>query len=276
MVKHTALLAGFCLLAALVFLPASAAVACIQAEFAVGICIDGSSNGDHVTVIGDQGSPGSGGSGAGGGTGTGGGSSGGNPTPNYPLSPTTGGETFYPILPEDPAPGASTSPPPSEGTPAITLHDIATFRPTPGVDRMQPNGWMVVGLDTNFYAEVGVQVVDGQLLGRQAQVRFTPVRYHWSFGDGGTLNTTAKGATWAAQRLGEFDRTPTSHIYRASGTYFIDLSIDFAPEYRYDGGAWRSISGTINLPANRLQARAGTAKTVLVDRDCTQGPGPGC
>src|SRR5690606_27128543 len=31
----------------------------------------------------------------------------------------------------------------------ITLADIAAFRPDPGVDHMEPNGWMIVGLDTN-------------------------------------------------------------------------------------------------------------------------------
>ncbi|MBC7589829.1 MAG: hypothetical protein H7226_02140, partial [Salinibacterium sp.] len=33
----------------------------------------------------------------------------------------------------------------------ITLADIASFRPASGVAAMEPNGWMVVGLDTNFF-----------------------------------------------------------------------------------------------------------------------------
>jgi hypothetical protein len=142
---------------------------------------------------------------------------------------------------------------------------------------MEPNGWMIVGLDTNFYAVVGSQVKAGLLLGQQASVRFTPVRYHWTYGDGHGANLASKGATWAAQGAQEFDRTPTSHVYANAGTYNIDLSIDFSAEYRYAGGDWVPIAGTINVPANRLTATAGAAKTVLVERDCTMPPsGPGC
>jgi len=161
-------------------------------------------------------------------------------------------------------------------TPGVTLRDLVNFRPTPGVDRMEPNGWMVVGLDTNFFAEVGQQVHSGQLLGRPAEVRFTPRRYHWSYGDGTRADLSVKGSTWAAQGVSEFEPTPTSHVYRAAGTYYIDLGIDFSAEYRWADGPWTSLVGTIQVPANRLVAVAGGAKTVLVERDCTVLAGPGC
>jgi hypothetical protein len=159
----------------------------------------------------------------------------------------------------------------------VTLEDLVNFKPAPGVDHMEPNGWMIVGLDTNFYATVDVQVEEGDLLGQRASVRFTPVRYHWSYGDGSAAVLRTKGATWAAQGVHEFDRTLTSHVYVRQGAYDIDLSIDFAAEYRYAGSGWAQISGTIPVPANRLHAGAGDAKTVLVQRECTVKPvGPGC
>lgn len=158
----------------------------------------------------------------------------------------------------------------------ITLSDLVNFRPASGIDYMEPDGWMIVGLDTNFYAHSAVQVQNGLLLGSQASVRFTPVRYHWTYGDGARASRTTPGTTWRAAGIPEFDRTQTSHVYNAAGTYSIDLTIDFAAEYRY-GGAWTSIAGTIPVPANRLVATAGGAKTVLVERECTLNPvGPGC
>src|SRR5690606_32094257 len=159
----------------------------------------------------------------------------------------------------------------------VTLSDLVNFRPSPGIDSMEPDGWMIVGLDTNFYATAPVQVQSGVLLDLPAQVRFTPVHYHWAYGDGATRSTSARGATWAAQGLREFDPTPTSLVYTASGTYFIDLTIDFAAEYRWAGSGWTPIAGTIPVPANRLVATAGGAKTVLVEHECTLNPhGPGC
>jgi hypothetical protein len=58
-----------------------------------------------------------------------------------------------------------------------------------------------------------------------------------------------------------------------------DLTIGFAPEYRYaDGTEWIPVSGVIWVPANRLVAEAAAgAKTVLVEDECTVNPsGPGC
>ncbi|MHA6695758.1 PKD domain-containing protein [Homoserinimonas sp. A520] len=159
----------------------------------------------------------------------------------------------------------------------VTLSDLVNFRPAPGVDHMEPNGWMIVGLDTNFYARSAVQVQDGLLLGEPASVRFTPVRYHWTYGDGTRASRSMPGTTWRAQGVDEFDPTPTSHVYTSSGTYYIDLTIDFAAEYRWAGSDWTTIAGTIPVPANRLVATAGGAKTVLVEHECTLNPtGPGC
>ena len=159
----------------------------------------------------------------------------------------------------------------------VTIHDIAHFKPRPGTDHMQPNGWIVVGLDTNFYATVPSELEQGELLGQPAQVRFFPVAWHWTYGDGTQATLGDPGGTWAAQGLRDFDPTPTSHLYRAKGLYEIDLDIQFAAEYQYAGAGWTPVAGTIDVPANRLTAVAGDAKTVLVNHDCLVNPnGPGC
>ena len=171
---------------------------------------------------------------------------------------------------------------PKPGQPAppvqpITLRDIAAFRPTPGVQYMEPNGWVVPGLDANFFSVVDQQLVNGALLGQPATVRFTPVGWHWNYGDGSAAVRATKGATWAAQGLRDFDRTVTSHVYETEGEYTIRLTIDFHAEYRIGSTGFIPISGTINLPANDLHVTVTGAKTVLVDRDCVANPaGPGC
>lgn len=159
-----------------------------------------------------------------------------------------------------------------------TLADIASFRPTPGVAAMEPDGWMVVGLDTNFYASAGTHQVSGILLGQPADVRFTPVGYRWDYGDGTTKTLTAKGGPWKALGVGEFDPTPTSHSYQRAGTYTIQMSVLYAAEYQYATSDWFVVrGGALAIPANQLTATAGRAETVLVARDCHANPaGPGC
>lgn len=158
-----------------------------------------------------------------------------------------------------------------------TLDDIAAFRPTPEVNHMEPNGWFVVGLDANFYATGGVRIVDGTLLGYPASVRFTPIRWRWQYGDGSSATRSTRGGTWDALGIREFDATPTSHVYERAGTYYIDLTVGYRAEYRWNELGWGAIPGTLWLPSNRLVATVGGAKTVLVERDCTVSPGgPGC
>jgi hypothetical protein len=167
---------------------------------------------------------------------------------------------------------------PSKGrTQPITLADIAHFRPDPGIDSMQPEGWMIVDLDTNFYATGASQIHTGTLLGAPASVRFTPVSWHWNYGDGSASTRSTPGTTWAALGKREFDATSTSHIYRTPGSVTITLTIDFAAEYRVGNISWTDIAGTIPVPANPLYATVGDAKTVLVERACDANPrGPGC
>ena len=173
-----------------------------------------------------------------------------------------------------------TVPKPGDAAPPaqpITLRDIASFRPAPGVQHMEPNGWVVAGLDANFYAVVNQQLVAGTLLGQPATVRFTPTGYHWNYGDGTAATRSTKGATWASQGLHDFDPSPTSHVYAAEGDFVIRLSIDFRAEYRFGSAGFVPIVGTITLPANELRVTVTGAKTVLVEHDCNANPGgPGC
>lgn len=247
---------------------AAQADGCSVSDQLTGGCpsVSGNISGDAAVLTGSAGSPG-----AGTGTGTGGG--GGSTDDGAPTAPAdplaqclivVAARCLYAV---------------DHGTPVqpITLADIAAFRPDADVDHMEPNGWMIVGLDTNFFATGGTQVKDGTLLGQPASVRFTPRTWRWAYGDGAGAAIGTPGATWAAQGIPEFDPTGTSHIYRAAGTYYIDLTIDYSAEYRFAGTQWIGIPGILAVPANRLVATAGDAKTVLVERECTVNPaGPGC
>ena len=167
---------------------------------------------------------------------------------------------------------------PDSPTAPVTISDIASFIPGPRVQQMEPNGWVIVNLPANIYSlTTSSEIVPGQLLGRSADVRFTPVTWHWDYGDGTTASLPTAGTTWAKQGLAEFDTTPTSHVYRSKGAFTIQLDVTYTAEYRIDGGPFIPIAGTLTLPANDLHITSTGAKTVLVERNCIQDPhGPGC
>lgn len=235
--------------------------------------VGGSIEGDTALLNGDLthvGAPGGAGSGSGD-SAPGAGNGGGSPLPPMPCEEVFAG-LCYGEGQDKPGDGTV-----SPSIPPLTLSDVAAFRPQAPRQSMQPDGWMVVGLPTNIYARTGTHIVSGTLLGSPADVRFTPVGYRWRYGDSSAARLTTPGATWQALGLREFDATPTSHTYRAAGTYVIELDVEFAAEYRFAGGAWQGLTGVLVVPANDLVAVAGSAVTVLVDRDCATAPhGPGC
>lgn len=234
---------------------------CSASDVLTGGCVDASVGDDDVTLTGTATSPGSGGS-------SGSKGSGHAAPPPFTCQIFVANRCLVRVA--RPGPAA----PPAQ---PVTLRDIASFRPAPGVQFMQPNGWVVPGLDANFYSVVDQQLVNGTLLGQPATVRFTPVSWHWNYGDGSAAVRSTKGATWAAQGLRDFDRTATSHVYETEGEYVIRLSIDFRAEYRFGATGFIPIAGRINLPANDLRVTVTGAKTVLVEHDCVANPGgPGC
>ena len=163
-------------------------------------------------------------------------------------------------------------------TDEVTVDDLVNFSPTTAIATMEPNGWMVLGLHTNFFATATTsRVQTGELLGQPASVRFTAAGFTWDYGDGATSVVGIPGSRWSEQGLAEFAPTATSHVYLTPGTYTIALSIHYTAEYRYAGSEWRTVAGTLTVPTNELVARAANATTVLVERECTHNPlGPGC
>lgn len=162
-------------------------------------------------------------------------------------------------------------------TPAVHLSDLISFHPQAPTVAMEPNGWAVVHLDANFVGNAAMDVQSGALLGAQAQVRFTPGRFTWDYGDGSTGTSADGGATWAQLHVPEFSPTSTSHVFQNTGTFSVSATVTYTAEYRFAGQPWQSISGSLQTPAQAFTVVVGDAKTVLVDRDCAANPaGPGC
>lgn len=162
------------------------------------------------------------------------------------------------------------------GSAPITLSDIASFRPDTGSARMEPDGWAVTGLPANFVADASTDEVAGTLLGAPATVRFTPIGYRWAHSDGITITSSHGGASWDSLGLSDFSTTPTSRIFEERGRYTVDVYVEYSAQYRY-GAAWVPILGTLELRSDTHTVIVRSAKTVLVDRDCTAAPrGPGC
>jgi hypothetical protein len=161
--------------------------------------------------------------------------------------------------------------------PRVTITDISSFSPQQPTLATEPRGWTVVGLETNMIVGTSMHVVSGTLLGEVAEVRFTPVSFDFSYGDGATRGALSSGATWAAQGLAEFAPTATSHRFAQKGSFRPSVRVGFALEYRWASGGWTPIDGRLFGSAVAPLVLVVNATNVLVTESCQPGiPAPGC
>lgn len=157
--------------------------------------------------------------------------------------------------------------PPKTVTKPESVHDLESFRPNRPGQYSEPVGWTIAGLRTNFVSRARTHIVSGELAGHAADVRFIPVRYRRTFGDGDSQSTTSRGKKWSTP----WANTSTDHIYRESGNVTVRLVVDYVAEYRFAGLDWVRLSGIVSRSAANLDLRVFDASTVLVARPCQDG-----
>lgn len=161
--------------------------------------------------------------------------------------------------------------------PNVTLDDIVRFVPESGAAGMEPSGWIVVGLPTNFFADASRHVQAGIVLEQPAEVRFTPTSFTWDYGDGTSQTVAAPGDTWANLGLAEFSATEAGHTFVDAGPFTIRLVVAYSAEYRFGAGPFLPLAGSVPASTLELVALAGDAQTVLVGGQCSDSRrGPGC
>ena len=159
----------------------------------------------------------------------------------------------------------------------VSVSDLQNFPAYAAPTNMEPNGWTIVGLPTNFWADPSAQIQEGLLLGQPAHVMFTPIGYHWDYGDSNTTSTPTSGSNWKNLNLAEFSNTTTSHTYATKGTYTVVLTIDYRADYSFGDQGWRPVEGIVTVPSAPFTVMAAKESTVLVAQDCNTNPrGPGC
>jgi hypothetical protein len=149
------------------------------------------------------------------------------------------------------------------GAQVVTAADVARFLPALGSLHSEPNGWAVVGVPANFWADVRPVSVAGTLLGGPAQVRFTPQVYRWIYGDGSERATATPGATWAALGQQELTATATSHDYADRGTRQARVEVLYSAEYQVGAGPWLPVVGAVTGTTPSAPMLVVTERTVL-------------
>lgn len=170
--------------------------------------------------------------------------------------------------------------PPSEPTQALArgvmLSDLARFAPDPSSFSLEPGGVGVAGLPTNFVVLAAPHTRTESVLDTPVSIRFTPVAYEYTYGDGTSASITTPGRTWADLGQAQFTPTPTSHVYRLRGVYFADVDVRYTAEVDL-GGGWMPVTGEVRTDGPPQRIRVLEARTALVAHTCTERrDAPGC
>lgn len=277
--SRVVLCAALCLFFFSLFSVSGAFARCLKLEGEGGGCSRTEDHGGHGGGNNHGGGGGHHRGGGGGGHGGGGSDRGGGNNNDYdpgnPCNNHTTGQVepgmCYPPGPggDDGGGGGDEGPPPE---PVVTEHDFQRFKIPGSTVNMWPNGWAVANRNTAFWADAGVKTIDLTLLGQPVQVRATPIKYNWNFGDGKGRSRTSPG-----QKPRTLDSAKFTHMYTKHGKAKVSLATIYTGEYRVNNGAWKSISGVASVTTSRPEFKVYRYHKYLVGDDCLRNPeGPDC
>lgn len=164
----------------------------------------------------------------------------------------------------------------AELLPTLTVSDLVSFVPARPALGGEPAGLGVVGMPTNIIATAPTQEIPGRLLDFDVIVQFVPAGYRFDYGDGTQQTTTTGGSSWARLGQADFTPTPTTHVYKARGTYAVTVTALYRAAVDF-GNGWRPVTGYVEATTPGYRIRVVEVHTALVDKTCLENPaGPGC
>jgi hypothetical protein len=119
-----------------------------------------------------------------------------------------------------------------------------------------PSKPTLINIETNIYTERRIETLPTTVLGQAVQVRATPTRYTWRYGDGTDRATTSPGAPYPDM--------PTAHVFRRPGTFAVTLATTFTGEFSVASGPWQPIGGTATVTSPAVSITAIERRAVLV------------
>ena len=143
--------------------------------------------------------------------------------------------------------------------PGLSLADFQRLPLPAGTSTVEPpGGYVLVTMPTNVFASSTEPVVlTTTVLGQPVQVRATPARWSWDFGDGTVVGpTTDPGAAYPA--------LTNTHAYAERGDYEIVMTTHYTGEFSLDGATWYPIQGEAQVDSAPVTVTAMAGRNVLV------------
>lgn len=144
--------------------------------------------------------------------------------------------------------------------PASVAADLLDHVPVPAITVSVNPEVGLVALPSWFWVEGydGLPITASATLdGTTVEVEITPTSYHWTFGDGATVESSSLGQRYPEES--DIRHTYEQSSLSAGGTFTVSVEITFSARYRVDGGPWEPLdpitrSFTTPYPVQQLQS----------------------
>lgn len=125
-----------------------------------------------------------------------------------------------------------------------------------------PNGRTFVNLPTIFHADAGRYEFRLPELGPGVDIRATPARFSWRFGDGASTTTEHGGRPYDGTDPQDDPDHYLTHSYERRGEVTANVVVDYTVEWNA-GSGWQTITETIPSPATTTDLTIAEGAPVL-------------
>ncbi|HEX3732739.1 MAG TPA: PKD domain-containing protein [Mycobacteriales bacterium] len=164
----------------------------------------------------------------------------------------------------DPICGVSASDPGSLAVEEFYKTKAKVSRPN-----IAPNTTTLANFPNIFWSDVKAYEAPTDITVANVRLKFLPVKYLWSFGDGETMTLGDPGKAYDPNLIKvtqDADRYYKNiHRYASLGTFNVTLTVVFNGQYSVDGGDWIDIAGSVQATSPPHSLAVKEARGELVD-----------
>lgn len=150
--------------------------------------------------------------------------------------------------PEDPIQELSSDEQSREVT--VTPEQFRRFPILPSKVNAEPDRFSLRNGHIHLWAVSETQTFNTVINSTNISIRAIPINWQWSYGDGSSRSFSYPGAPDPDHTL--HHETPTSHSYKETGVFNLNLTTLYRGEFRVADGQWQSIPGQAAVPSEAV------------------------
>ncbi|QRQ77106.1 hypothetical protein [Glutamicibacter protophormiae] len=150
----------------------------------------------------------------------------------------------------------------AEIIPVVTPDQFRSFPILGSKLHSEPKNFSLKNGHTHLWASRNLQTFNTVIGGSDIKIKAIPIQWNWKYGDGVSRNLDFPGQPEPEHTL--HDKTDTSHIYKETGKFRVDVTTLYRGEFSVEGGPWQAIPGQATVPSTSIEIDVWRTKKELI------------